>query len=162
MIAFPPPEALVPLIAGGAGLGYVGWMVISAWRARSWPSVEGEIAATRLVRRETTDDDGFSREHDYQYVSYRYTVAGQPYRNDRVAFGPLVAPRSILPGDDPEPNAPEAAARLAREYPPGQRVRVLYNPRDPAESVLEPSVVGMVWIIAVIAGIAVWAGLEQL
>ena len=162
MIALPPLEALVPLIAGGAGLGYVAWMVASALRAQSWPSVEGEIAATRLVRRETTDDDGFSREHDYQYVSYRYSVAGQPYRNDRVAFGPLVAPRSILPGDDPEPDAPEAAAQLAREYPRGQRVRVRYNPRDPAESVRDPSVAGMVWIIALIAGLAVWVGIGQL
>lgn len=153
---------LVPLLVGSVGLGYVTWMIALAWRARSWPSVEGEIAATRLVRRESHDGDEFSREDDHPYVSYRYCVAGQPYRNDRVSFGPLVAPRSILPGEDPEPDAPEAAARLAREYPRGQSIRVLYNPRDPAESVLYPAVSGTVWIIALTAGIAVWAGIRQL
>ena len=154
---------VVALAGGGAGLVYAGALLTYAWRARSWPSVEGEIAATRLVRRETIDGDtGHTTERDYRYVSYRYSVAGQPYRNDRVVFGPAIVPRSILPGVDPEPHAPEAAARLAAEFPRGRRIRVYYNPRDPADSVLYPAVGVFVWLIAFVSLVFLWFALGQL
>ena len=154
---------LAPVVGGMAGLAYTATVFASAWRARSWPSVAGEIAATRLVRRETTSggENDASTERDYPYVAYRYTVAGQPYRNDRVVFGPVVAPRSMLPGVDPEPDAPDAAARLAAEFPRGKSVRVHYNPQDPADSVLYPSVARSIWVIAGVAVAVIWLGVRQ-
>jgi hypothetical protein len=111
--------------------------------ALRWPSVEGEIASTRLVHRYDNEDGPT----DYQYVAYRYEVGDKPYRNDRVRFGPQVAPSSIVPGVDPEPNNPNAAAALARQYPRGTPVRVYYNPRNPADSVLHRSPSFQVWVI---------------
>ena len=115
-----------------------------ALNAQRWPFVEGEIASTRLVRRESGDH---TTSIDSEYVSYRYEVDDRPYRNDRVRFGPVIAPRSILPGTDPEPNAPYASAALAQRYPQGKRVRVYYNPRNPADSVLYRTPSFEVWVI---------------
>jgi hypothetical protein len=74
--------------------------------------------STRLVRRDDPDVNV-----DYEYVAYRHEVDGKPFCNDRIYFGPQVVTRSIVPSVDPEPNAPYAAAALARRYPRGTPVR---------------------------------------
>lgn len=57
----------------------------------------------------------------------------------------------MVPGVDPEPDSPAAARALARRFPNGAKVRVHYNPRDPADSVLYPEPNLAVWIIALAA-----------
>ena len=83
---------VLTLCAAGAATLYALFVCLQALRALQWPSVEGEIATTRLVHR--YDQDGSA---DYPYVAYRYHVAGKPYRNDRVRFGPQVSPSSVVP-----------------------------------------------------------------
>ena len=145
---------MVPVLELGPLAGCVGGIAVFAYAlseitraalATRWPTVEGEIAGTRLVHR--MDEEGDST--DYDYVAYRYQVDGRPYRNDRIRFGPVVAPSSIIPTVDPPPNNPRAAAELARRYPTGQRVRVRYNPRDPRESVLYAEASPTIWIMLV-------------
>lgn len=143
----PTLEYVLILCAAGAATLYGLLVCLQALRAQQWPSVEGEIASTRLVYR--SDADGGS---DYPYVAYRYRVAGKPYRGDRVRFGPQVLPSSVVPALDPAPGSPSASQALAARYPRGQQIRVYYNPRNPADSVLHPSPNATVWCI-LIAGI---------
>lgn len=137
-------------LAAGYAIAQIGRAIL----ASRWPSVEGEIASTRLVHRSGGEGAG-----DYEYIAYRYSVNGRPYRGDRVRFGPQVAPGSIIPAFDPEPKHPGAAAALAREYPQGRTVRVYFNPRRPEESVLYLMPNLMVWGILVAAGVFAYAAL---
>ena len=134
---------LLVLVGAALACGYACIQVARALLASRWPTVEGEIAGTRLVRRY----DGDAQSADYDYVAYRYQVNGQPYRNDRVRFGPQVTPQSVVPALDPEPNSPRDTAALAARYPRGKPVRVYYNPRRPEESVLYPMPNLTVWVI---------------
>jgi len=144
--------------ACGSGAVYALFQIGRALSAQRWPSVEGEIASTRLVRRRSGDDSSV----DSEYISYRYEVDNRPYRNDRVRFGPVIAPRSILPGTDPEPKAPYSTAALARRYPQGMRVRVYYNPRNPADSVLYRTPSFEVWVILGAGLLFAWVSLRAL
>jgi hypothetical protein len=143
-------------VCGGGAL-YALFQIGRSLSAQRWPSVEGEIASTRLVHRYEQDGDT-----DYEYVAYRYEVDGKPYRNDRVRFGPQVVPSSIMPTVDPEPNSPYAAAALARRYPRGTSVRVYYNPRDPADSTLHRAPSFAVWVILGVGVLFAWIFLRTL
>jgi hypothetical protein len=147
-------------VVGGAGAcGYALFQFVRAGLASRWPTTEGEIAGTRLVHRggSTATDPGA----EYDYVAYRYRVDGQPFRNDRVRFGPVIAPSSILPGADQPPDDPAGARALAERYPTGMPVRVYYNPKDPADSVLHPMPSITVWIILFVGLIFVAAGIQH-
>ena len=56
--------------------GHALFQIVRAAMATRWPMVEGEIAQTRYVH-VCEDVDGPGH---YEYVAYRYTVNGQPYR----------------------------------------------------------------------------------
>jgi hypothetical protein len=154
----PPIAPLATFTVALAACGYAAFQLGRAALASRWPVVEGEIGGTRLVRR--VDSDGSSR--DYDYVSYRYRVGDRPYRNDRVRFGPQVAPTSIVPEADPSPANAWASADLERRYPTGRRVRVRYNPRRPEDSVLHAAPSASVWIILVVALFFLYVGARDL
>ena len=137
---------LAVLLLAAAACAYALIHIVRALGARRWPVTEGTIAGTRLVHR-SDPEDGTS---DYEYLAYRYEVAGQHYRNDRVRFGYQVTPNSVVPSLDPEPRSPDAAAALAARYPKGMPVRVHYNPRDPSDSVLHPAPNLSVWLALVV------------
>jgi len=84
---------ILTLCAAGVAALYALLVCLQALRAQQWPSVEGEIASTRLVRR--YDEDGST---DYPYVAYRYHVAGKPYG---VYYNPRNPADSVL---HPSPN----------------------------------------------------------
>lgn len=123
----------------GAGLA-CGYAVIQMGRgllARRWPTVEGEIVDSRVVRTGRRSGDGVD-----WLVTYRYHVAGQPYSSNRVRFGQHT-PNSMLPAHDKG----ITAGALAHRYPRGKPVRVYYNPRRPDDSVLYPTPHFGVWIL---------------
>lgn len=143
-------------IAFGAGAAlYAGFQIVRALLSTRWPSVTGKIAMTRLVYH-AGDDTG-----DRSYVAYSYEVNGQPYRNDRVRFGPINAPRSIVPGVDPAPNSPGGAAALAERWPDGSAVRVYYHPSRPADSVLYQNVDWSVWVFLAAGLIFLYVGVRE-
>ena len=154
----PPLGPLATFVGGLAACGYSAFHLGRALLATRWPAVDGEIGGTRLVRR--LDADGPSVDHDY--VAYRYRVGDRPYRNDRVRFGPQIAPTSIVPEADPPPDNAWAAADLERRYPTGQRVRVRYNPRRPQDSVLHVGPSASVWVILATGLLFLYLGARDL
>jgi Protein of unknown function (DUF3592) len=121
-----------PILAAAAlGCGYALIQIGRALLARRWPTVEGEIVDARMVRLNGGQDN---RSLD-QFVTYRYHVDGRRYTSNRVRFGLQSTPTSIVPDLDSR----SAVADLQDSYPRGKPVRVYYNPRRPAESVLYPT-----------------------
>lgn len=95
-------------------------------RAReTWATTEGRIVASRV---EVRSRPGAERT-DIQYgvhVLYEYTVAGKPYRSERVSFD----------GTAWRANRGAANADLAR-YAEGAKVSVFYDPQRPERAVLD-------------------------
>lgn len=89
-----------------------------AARTLDWPTVEGEILNAALDR--AGDEDGPCR----AAATYAYEVEGQRYTGDRLAFGHLES------GDEARERA------IVEALPPGTRVAVRYDPRNPAVSCL--------------------------
>ena len=155
----PPLGPLATFVGALAACGYAAFQLGRALLASRWPAVDGEIGGTRLVHRMDAADGPSA---DYDYVAYRYRVGGRPYRNDRVRFGPQIAPTSIVPEADPPPDNAWAAADLARRYPTGQRVRVRYNPRRPQDSVLHVGPSASVWVILATGLLFLYLGARDL
>ena len=139
IIALPFPNLAVLAVAGLA-CGYAIIQFGQAWFARRWPAVEGEISDARLVV--TGVRRRYGNEIVNSLVSYHYHVDGQLYSNNRVRFGQLT-PNSWLPAR----SHPLVASALRRQYPRGKPVRVHYNPRRPANSVLYLTPDFRVWVI---------------
>jgi len=121
------------LLAATVAISYALLQVARSARAARWPSVEGELARARVLHRASASDGS----DDYAYVPYRYTVHGHPYRGDRWHFGPQVLPTSSRAELDAEPA--EGGDELLLRMPFGAPLRIRYNPRDPAESVVSPT-----------------------
>jgi hypothetical protein len=67
-------------------------------------------------------------------VTYEYQVDGSDYRSQGIRF--------IMPPF----YSPDGAREIQADYPQGAQVRAFYNPRNPAQSVLEPGVPPGMWI----------------
>ena len=93
-----------------------------ALASTSWPTTDGRITRSRLD--ESRKDGTTHRSAD---IGYEYEVAGRAFTGTRVWIGDEY---SSSPGN-------EFRAAVER-HPVGRRVRVHYDPADPARSVLEP------------------------
>jgi hypothetical protein len=113
----------------GLTLGAVAaWFVFRDRRrsraALAWPSTAGRIVESRVEEKRLPGD-----RPDVRFaprIAYEYAVDGRTYRSEQITFAGAfwtLAPQG-------------AAAKVAR-YPAGKDVTVYYNPRRPAESVLE-------------------------
>ena len=95
-------------------------------------------------------------------IAYRYDVDGRSYEGTRIRFGIV------------EFNRPSSARKLTDRYRAGAVVPVLYDPRSPSRSVIEPRVhlPGQKWIYRgaalflalsglAIGGLMIWAALRD-
>jgi hypothetical protein len=111
----------------------------------AWPTTTGKItfAAVEAV----PDRDG-RRDMYRALVRYNYQANGREHAGDRVAWGGIVSSSSK-----------SGAATIVGRYRVGQDVRVYYDPKDAAESVLEPTATGgtnallFIAIIAAVVGV---------
>jgi hypothetical protein len=125
--------------AAGAACVYVAFQIGRSLLALRWPSAQGEIVDARVV----LQNDNGGRKFFNEVVTYRYHVGGQPYSNNRVRFGFVPTPMSIVPTRE----SPYATSSLAARYPQGKSIRVYYNPRRPADSVLHRTPNLQVWLV---------------
>ncbi|MGF1507137.1 MAG: DUF3592 domain-containing protein [Anaerolineae bacterium] len=108
------------LVAGGVIMTCRGLTRLRAAReSEAWPQVFGKIRTVRMVYRQLGRNV-----RPVAAVTYEYTVSGETYAGNRVNTGGSATGVQ--------------ASRVARTYVPRQRVRIAYDPDDPARSVLEP------------------------
>jgi hypothetical protein len=120
------------LILAGVG-GYACWR---GWQTLDWPRTEGEIVIGDLQLEEKTRTVPMTDKHRggreitdilaTLAITYRYGVDGVAFEG-----------RGLEPWDFGIQGAGKARA-FSAEHPPGSRVEVAYDPRDPRRSYLMP------------------------
>ena len=138
--------ALIPLAFTVAGA----FLLIHAWpplieglSAQSWPDTSGRVIETRVVEVHLESQGPGTKRWFEVRVTYTFDAAGRTHRGDRTGLWP-------------ERRLGQQARALAAGYPPGQPVSVYYNPSDPARSMLDRSIGGGTWAMA-IAGVPLFA-----
>ncbi|WP_413876242.1 DUF3592 domain-containing protein [Albidovulum sp.] len=135
-----PARALPVLILAGMALA----AALATWAigrqaavARDWPWVEGEILAAGVeevaIWRDREAGVG-SRILHRAAILYRYRVGGVDLVGTRAHFGPRI-----------HASLPALARAFAPGHRKGDRVAVRYNPKNSAESVLDPRAPGL-WL----------------
>lgn len=148
-----PAGASAPMIATLVALGFASALI--AWakqrqaaETREWDSVHGEIVATTVdtFTASTADSDSMRLRYAPR-VTYRYAKDGRQYESSRLHFGAAVSYGSEA----------QARARLDA-YPIGMAVRVLVDPRNPAEATLDGRAryLWMLWLAAVLLLALAW------
>ena len=138
------------LLIVGLPAAIIWWGLLSSIvRARksavsvTWPRGSGRMISAQVVEhRHTGDSPSYTIA-----VEYEYEAAGQKYRGTKFSFADDVTWMSAG-----KPNA------LLRNYRPGAHVLPYYNPADPAEAVLEPSLGRRLYLLIVL-GSAILLGL---
>jgi len=133
------------------GIVWIVWLLrlhrralVQVRTAQSWPKVQGEILESRIGADESTDSDGNSSNTYFPVLRYRYAVGGTDYEGKRLRFG---LERSASEG--------KIKAWLI-PYREGARPAVHYNPRDPADCVLETVKPTAGYLVAALIGGAVF------
>ncbi len=138
------------LLISAVGL-YVLFNVLRSRRqasaSQNWVGVQGRIVESRLEKRSSTAMDISDRDQTsyIPIIRYTYSVMGQEYSADRVAFGVQ--------------NTNQGPAReLVERYPVEKSVMVYYDPNHPDQAVLE-QVSKTGWLQIVVGILMVFAGL---
>jgi hypothetical protein len=143
-------DAAVITAVGLASLGFFGWPVLMAWRARRWPEVDGEVQTADLVR------SGSKSARLRVQVRYAFRVATQDYSSERVSF----FDSTMLHGSR------DAAEVQLRRYAKSSHVPVRYNPAKPQQAVIETGVpwtfyfalaASMLFVVGGAVGLLRWA-----
>src|SRR5437773_12253651 len=121
--------AIVAFVAGGVATQAIS-KARQARRALRWPTVPGRILSAELEDGPSTRGLIPIATHR-AVIRYAYEVGGKEWVSQRVFFGDEV----FRTGD--------AARDRVRQYQPGTRVEVWYDPVDPSRSVLDPR---MAWV----------------
>jgi Protein of unknown function (DUF3592) len=122
-----------------------------AQEAQSWPITSGVIIGSGLLEHKHFDAEDHHTEITYEpQVQYQFSVNGQAFAGNRIAFGTVSYPY-------------QTAANKIASYPQGTSVTVHYDPDDPNQSVLEPKAAGgvillIMGILFIIVGLVVGFG----
>ena len=114
---------ILQLFMDGCGV----WLLAKNVSAMSYPSVVGEITSSEPVDSKTT-----SR----QAVQFRYSVNGNEFTGSRRSFAD-----ANFSGQKSEPQL------LAERFPVGRSVDVYFNPNDPSDSALDPTLSGLPFLM---------------
>jgi hypothetical protein len=139
------------LVVNGILLGIIFYSQRKANITRTWPSTTGVVQISTLEMRRSS-----SSQHNmvaYPQVVYTYQVGGQSYQSNRIQSG-------LEWGGS-------GARNVVVRYPVGSQVTVYYDPRNPAEALLERKSSSSIWLwvallaldafICFIAGVLYWA-----
>lgn len=109
-----------------------------ALATQAWTSTQGTVV-TSEVRSFTEWKDGVQRTLYTPGIVYRFTVNGREYTSDRYSLGAETGW-----------NRSGFAEKKVEEYPAGSAVTIYYNPKAPAESVLDRRLSGgwIIWVLA--------------
>jgi Protein of unknown function (DUF3592) len=94
-----------------------------AAKSKSWPAVDGTITASAVEPAQSK-----RRATASAVVRYSYRVAGKDYLSSRIL-------------GRPSEGSPQAMSALIAAYPIGRKVKVHYDPKNPAAAVLGPGLI---------------------
>jgi hypothetical protein len=140
-------ERLFILAVSGVFVAISIFALIPVWFTdpTNWPSVEGSIQQTSV----SASRSGKRARRYGLRVKYEYQVGDRTYTNSRVTLTTSTLARS---------SSRQHLEQIGqREYPPGHKVRVYYDPQKPARAVLDPNLSG-----GLRAGLAVAVGFSFL
>ncbi|MDD4205780.1 MAG: DUF3592 domain-containing protein [Candidatus Delongbacteria bacterium] len=141
---------IFPLIFVAVGFGLF-WKGSSdmemAKKSETWPTVEGKILSSEVVRKTSSSSNGGSSTTYHAEVEYEYTIDGKRYFSDRVSFGQY--------GSSDRGHA----AGIVNIYSPGETATVYYNPEDYNLAVLETGAGFGSWMMLIIGSIFGIAGI---
>ncbi len=136
-------DVLFAIIFGGGflalGLFCLSWSIPDLWvgmRSYTWPEVDGRVIAIRKVGASPT-----KLQLNRAPLLYEYGVNGRRYIGARIAYDGL------------KRGSERAAARLAKRYKVGQKVRVHHNPKNPRAATLKRGV-GLFLAVPLLFGIS--------
>jgi hypothetical protein len=107
-------------------------------QSNAWPSVPGEVVVS-----EARPGEG-GPVLRFEYV---YNVEGRTFRGSHVS-------NALVGWGEPKPG------EVVRKYPPGSKVLVHYNPRDPRKTILEPGASGWTLVGMALGVLATFYGLN--
>ena len=136
-----PDNALFVTLCGGLGLFLLLFGFAQERRAlatQTWSSTQGKVVASE-VRSFTQWKDGVQRTLYTPGIVYSFTVSGREYTSDRYSLGAETGW-----------GAARFAEKKVNEHPAGSPVTVYYDPKTPADSVLDRRLSGgwLVWAMA--------------
>src|SRR5215471_2587758 len=105
-----------------------GFVVVPAVRqvvALRFPSTEGVILSSEVTHHDDSDGTTYG-----VAIRYSYSVGSRGYEGDRYRYDKSTSSDCAW------------AQRAVAERPPGTKVRVYYNPLNPAEALLVPGILG--------------------
>ncbi len=106
--------------------------LIKTEESRGWPTITGKIVSSEI---HSYRQLGLKRSFMYEAkIKYHYFYNGELYTANRVSYG-----------YDPS-NIRQFAQETVDKYHPNQKVIVYYDPQNPKESVLEPGVIGIIFV----------------
>jgi hypothetical protein len=134
--------SLATVLIGVLNLAYAGRLVWRSWRARRWPTRDGEVLSANLEQRKFVPAYAAWGLR----VLYRYTVGADTHT------GAVISPER-------GPAFSEELGRhtITRYWTPGTAVKVYVNPRDPKDAMLAPRVSWPNYLLLV-GGAALMAG----
>ena len=120
------------VIANGLQTGWTGWT------SRTWPQIEGTIVESKVTFTSRTEqhqvdsrrpEETVTRTHEtfFPSIKYEFELDGRKFEGTRIT------------ASDTGMTSQEAATQT-KQYPPGARTVVFYNPQNPADSVLVPGI----------------------
>ena len=118
------------LVFGVIAVLSTGYFFHKSVNTKSWPSVQGIIISSKIVK---VIKDG--KKKYYPEVNYEYLVDSISYKGNGISIGTITT---------------EAyAKKVTTNYPLGKNVIVFYNIEDPSEALLEVGVSPVLyWILA--------------
>ena len=149
-------SAAIIAAAGAAGLVFFGRPVWRAWRAGRWPRTQGTVTrawtetVTRVVN--PTDSTSPTTSRIYVRVNYRYDVGGTEHSGDRVTFFPSTMSHGLT----------QPAREHCDRYAAGTALDVRYDPRNPADAVIETRIPKPSYFAVGLAAVFLIVGLVSL
>jgi hypothetical protein len=141
---------IFPLIFVAVGFGLF-WKGSSdmemAKKSETWPTVEGKILSSEVVRKTSSSSNGGSSTTYHAEVEYEYTIDGKKYFSDRVSFGQY--------GSSDRGHA----SGIVNLYSPGETAVVYYNPEDYKIAVLQTGAGFGSWMMLIIGSVFGIAGI---
>jgi len=113
-----------------------------------WPVAQGVVLSSTVIEHQDYDEDDHRTSISYEpVVQYRYSVGGQDFSGNKLAFGANRFDSGRAQG-------------MANQYPAGATVNVHYNPNNPGEAVIETKaaggtlflIIGIVFLVIGLAG----------